>query len=65
MPVKRKKRKTKKTYSKKKTTKKQNLNWSILGLVFILLAVFAFVRFGILGKQIANLIRLIFGDSYL
>ena len=59
MPVKRKKRKTKKTYSKKKTTKKQNLNWSILGLVFILLAVFAFVRFGILGKQIANLIRLL------
>ena len=65
MPVKRKKRKTKKTYSKKKITKKQNLNWSILGLVFILLAVFAFVRFGILGKQIANLIRLFFGDSYL
>ena len=65
MPVKRKKRKTKKTYSKNKTTKKQNLNWSILGLVFILLAVFAFVRFGILGKQIANLIRLFFGDSYL
>jgi S-DNA-T family DNA segregation ATPase FtsK/SpoIIIE len=65
MPVKRKKRKTKKTYSKKKTTKKQNLNWSILGLVFILLAVFTFVRFGILGKQIANLIRLFFGDSYL
>ena len=65
MPVNRKKRKTKKTYSKKKTTKKQNLNWSILGLVFILLAVFAFVRFGILGKQIANLIRLFFGDSYL
>ena len=65
MPGKRKKRKTKKTYSKKKTTKKQNLNWSILGLVFILLAVFAFVRFGILGKQIANLIRLFFGDSYL
>lgn len=65
MPVKRKKRKTKKTYSKKKTTKKQNLNWSILGLVFILLAVFSFVRFGILGKQIANLIRLFFGDSYL
>ena len=36
-----------------------------MGLVFILLAVFAFVRFGILGKQIANLIRLFFGDSYL
>ena len=65
MQKKKKKRKTKKTYSKKKTTKKQNLNWSILGLVFILLAVFAFVRFGILGKQIANLIRLFFGDSYL
>lgn len=65
MPAKRKKRKTKKTYSKKKTAKKQNLDWSILGLVFILLAIFAFVRFGILGKQIANLTRLFFGDSYL
>lgn len=65
MPAKRKKRKTKKTYSKKKTAKKQNLEWSILGLVLILLAIFAFVRFGILGKQIANLIRLFFGDSYL
>ncbi|MDN6039942.1 MAG: DNA translocase FtsK, partial [Lactobacillus sp.] len=65
MPAKRKKRKIKKTYSKKKTAKKQNLEWSILGLVFILLAIFAFVRFGILGKQIANLIRLFFGDSYL
>ncbi|MEN2379423.1 DNA translocase FtsK [Lactobacillus helveticus] len=65
MPAKRKKRKIKKTYSKNKTAKKQNLEWSILGLVFILLAIFAFVRFGILGKQIANLIRLFFGDSYL
>lgn len=65
MPAKRKKRKIKKTYSKKKTAKKQNLEWSILGLVLILLAIFAFVRFGILGKQIANLIRLFFGDSYL
>ncbi|AHI11581.1 DNA translocase FtsK [Lactobacillus helveticus] len=65
MPAKRKKRKIKKTHSKKKTAKKQNLEWSILGLVFILLAIFAFVRFGILGKQIANLIRLFFGDSYL
>lgn len=65
MPVKRKKRKTKKTYNKKKTAKKQNLNWSILGLIFLLLAIFAFVRFGILGNQIANLIRLFFGDSYL
>lgn len=65
MPAKRKKRKIKKIHSKKKTAKKQNLEWSILGLVFILLAIFAFVRFGILGKQIANLIRLFFGDSYL
>ncbi|AZA20256.1 MAG: DNA translocase FtsK [Lactobacillus helveticus] len=65
MPAKRKKRKIKKTHSKNKTAKKQNLEWSILGLVFILLAIFAFVRFGILGKQIANLIRLFFGDSYL
>lgn len=66
MPVKRKKRKTKRKYNKKsKASKKQDLNWSIWGLVLILLAVFAFVRFGILGKQIANLIRIFFGDSYL
>lgn len=66
MPVKRKKRKTKRKYNKKsKASKKQALNWSIWGLVLILLAVFAFVRFGILGKQIANLIRIFFGDSYL
>lgn len=66
MPVKRKKRKTKRKYNKKsKASKKQDLNWSIWGLVLILLAVFAFVRFGILGKQIANLIRMFFGDSYL
>lgn len=31
----------------------------------ILIAGLAFVRFGILGKQIANLIRMFFGDSYL
>lgn len=63
MPVKRKRRKTKK--KNKKTVKKQSLNWSIIGLVLILLSVLAFVRFGILGKQIANLIRMLVGDSYL
>lgn len=66
MPVKRKKRKTKRKYNKKsKASKKQSLNWSIIGLIFILIAIFAFVRFGILGKQIANVIRMFFGDSYL
>ena len=65
MPLKGKKRKTKKKYTKKKTNKKQNLSWSIFGLVLILLAVLAMVRFGILGKQVANLIRMFFGNSYL
>lgn len=65
MPLKGKKRKTKKKYTKKKTNKKQNLTWSIFGLVLILLAVLAMVRFGILGKQVANLIRMFFGNSYL
>lgn len=64
MPAKRKKRKTKRKYTKSKA-KKQSLNWSIVGLVLILVSVLAFVRFGILGKQIANLIRMLFGDSYL
>lgn len=64
MPVKRKKRKTKRKYNKSKA-KKQSLNWSIVGLILILVSVLAFVRFGILGKQIANLIRMFFGDSYL
>ncbi|GAA2961623.1 DNA translocase FtsK [Lactobacillus kefiranofaciens subsp. kefirgranum] len=65
MPVKKKKRKTKRKYHKKKVNKEQNLNWSVFGLVLLLIAVLALVRFGILGKQIANLIRLFFGDSYL
>lgn len=66
MPVKRKKRKikTKRKYNKSKA-KKQSLNWSIVGLVLILVSVLAFMRFGILGKQIANVIRMLFGDSYL
>lgn len=59
------KKKAKKSYSKRKASKKQNLNWSICGLILILIAGLAFVRFGILGKQIANLIRMFFGDSYL
>lgn len=63
MPVKRKKRRTKR--KNKKTTKKQNLNWSIIGLILILLSVLAVVRFGMLGKQVANLIRMLVGDSYL
>ncbi len=66
MPVKRKKRKikTKRKYNKSKA-KKQSLNWSIVGLVLILVSVLASMRFGILGKQIANVIRMLFGDSYL
>jgi S-DNA-T family DNA segregation ATPase FtsK/SpoIIIE len=66
MPIKRKKRKTKtkRKYNKSKA-KKQSLNWSIVGLVLILVSVLAFMRFGILGKQIANVIRMLFGDSYL
>ncbi len=60
MPVKKKKRKTKRKYHKKKVNKEQNLNWSVFGLVLLLIAVLALVRFGILGKQIANLIRLFF-----
>ncbi len=33
MPAKKKQRKAKKSYNKRKANKKQNLNWSICGLV--------------------------------
>ncbi|QJD73238.1 DNA translocase FtsK [Lactobacillus acetotolerans] len=62
MPKRRKKRTPRKT-SKKKQQK--NIYWAIIGIIQIVIAVLAFVKVGILGKQIANVIRLFVGDSYL
>lgn len=62
MPKRRKKRTPRKT-SKKKQQK--NIYWAIIGIIQIVIAVLAFVKVGMLGKQIANVIRLFVGDSYL
>lgn len=56
---------------KKKTTKtrkkKQNngITWAVIGLIAIIIVILAIAKFGILGKQIANIFRLFFGDSYM
>ncbi|GGV13343.1 DNA translocase FtsK [Lactobacillus acetotolerans] len=62
MPKRRKKRTSGKT-SKRKQQK--NIYWAIIGIIQIVIAVLAFVKVGILGKQTANVIRLFVGDSYL
>ena len=61
---KKKKRVTKKKTTKHKT-KQEDLSWAVVGIVGILVAVLAITRVGMLGKQIANLVRVFFGDSYL
>ncbi|MBD5431401.1 MAG: DNA translocase FtsK [Lactobacillus sp.] len=59
-------KKSKKKVSKKsKKQKEQDLYWVTAGIIQIILAVFAITRVGALGKQIANLIRIFFGDSYI
>ena len=56
---------------KRKTTKaskkKQNsgIAWAVIGLIQLIIVFLAFSKFGLLGKQIANVFRLLFGDSYL
>ncbi len=57
-----KRRKNTKVANKKRTN---GLMWAIIGLTQIIIAVLAFAKFGMLGKQIANVFRLFFGDSYL
>ena len=37
----------------------------VTGILLILVAILAFLRFGWLGNQTANLLRLLVGDSYL
>lgn len=52
-----------KNKSKKKT--EESLSWVVTGIVLILVAILALLRFGWLGKELANLLRLLIGDSYL
>ncbi|GEB90393.1 DNA translocase FtsK [Lactobacillus delbrueckii subsp. bulgaricus] len=41
------------------------MSWVVTGIVSILVAILALLRFGWLGKELANLLRLLIGDSYL
>ena len=59
---KKKRRKTTKSHKKNQNT---GITWAIIGLIQIIISVLAFVKFGILGKQVANIFRFFFGDSYL
>lgn len=52
-----------KNKGKKKT--EESLSWVVTGIVLILVAILALLRFGWLGKELANLLRLLIGDSYL
>lgn len=57
----------KKNKTPKKSKKVQNtgITWAIIGLIQLAIVFLAFAKFGILGKQVANVFRLFFGDSYL
>ena len=52
-----------KNKNKKKT--EESLSWVVTGIVLIMVAILALLRFGWLGKELANLLRLLIGDSYL
>lgn len=58
-------KKKKKTTKARKKTQNTGITWAIVGLVEIIIVFLAMAKFGILGKQIANIFRLFFGDSYL
>ncbi|WEV51735.1 DNA translocase FtsK [Lactobacillus sp. ESL0731] len=58
-------KKRRKTTKKRKKAQNTGITWSVIGLIQLVIAVWAFVKFGILGRQIANCFRLFFGDSYL
>lgn len=58
-------RKKKKVRRKKSTKSRDSLTWTIVGVLLFLIALSCFLQYGILGKEIANLIRFIAGDAYL
>jgi len=59
------KKKRRKTTKARKKNQNTGIKWAIVGLLQIVIAILAFAKFGILGKQVANAFRLVFGDSYL
>ena len=59
------KKKRRKTTKARKKNQNTGITWAIVGLLQIVISALAFAKFGILGKQIANTFRLVFGDSYL
>lgn len=61
-----KKRKRRATKKKKTTTKKkkQSMDWVIIGIVLVLVAVLSCVHFGLFSQQLINLIRFFVGDSH-
>lgn len=63
--AKRKKRKISRKTKSPKRTKNDSLVWTLVGVVLLLLAATCFFQFGILGKEVTNLIRLLAGDAYL
>lgn len=60
-----KKRKASKKSTKRSKKKQEDLSWAVVGIVAIFVAILAITKVGMLGKQVANLVRIFFGDSYL
>lgn len=60
-----KKRKVAKKSTKRGKKKQEDLSWAVVGIVTIFVAILAVTKVGILGKQVANIVRIFFGDSYL
>ncbi len=61
----RKKRQASKNARNKNKKKEESLSWVVTGIVLILVAILALLRVGWLGNELANLLRLVIGDSYL
>ena len=59
------KKKRRKTTKARKKNQNTGITWAIVGLLQIVISALTFAKFGILGKQVANTFRLVFGDSYL
>lgn len=57
------KKRTRKTRRKK--TQHSKLNWVIFGIFLVLFGLLSISKLGFLGKQVANLVRLFVGDSYI
>jgi S-DNA-T family DNA segregation ATPase FtsK/SpoIIIE len=60
----RRKRTTAASKRRKTTTKNSPVTVNVIGLIFILLSLFAIFKWGFIGNQLANLIRVLVGDTY-